>query len=71
MQGLARTLLLTTAFGLMLWFALRYSPEAPRQEGTASPPAAEEDAISGGDQGQWSHEERALWRDTIDQRLRR
>jgi hypothetical protein len=71
MQGIARTVILAAAFGLMLWYALAQSPEDPAPSASTSRPADTDDDAPPGQQQGWSREERAIWRDTVNQRLGR
>jgi hypothetical protein len=67
---IGRLLILIAAFGLMLWFFVLPSINEPVTRGpalgvdeTASENAEEHDP--------WTREERAVWRDQINQRLHR
>ncbi len=71
MQGVARIVILAAAFGLMLWFALARSPEDPAPKETTSRPADTADDAPPGQHQDGSREERAIWRDTVNQRLGR
>jgi len=66
---MGRIITMAAVFGLMLWYALSHSPEDP---GGYRAVANDSGDNSAEDTAQpWSQEERAVWRDNIDQRLRR
>lgn len=71
MQGIARIVILAAAFGLMLWYALAQSPEDPAPKETTSHPADTAVDAPPEQHQDWSREERAIWRDTVNQRLGR
>lgn len=67
---LRRLLILVTAFGLMLWFFVLPSINEP---GTRGPAVGPEDADSTNSEeyDSWTAEERAVWRERLNQRLYR
>ena len=80
MQGLLKPIILSAAFALMLWYALGNSPDSADPGGDGARRDLGYDSAN--DRGNaeqtddnkpqpWSREERAIWRDNIDQRLRR
>ena len=69
MQGIGRTFILIAAFGLMLWYALAQGPEDPAPDAATSRPGNTDDDAPPERQQGWSREERAIWRDTVNQRL--
>jgi hypothetical protein len=69
MRGLSRLLFLAAAAGLIVWLLSRLSPDRPTTVQAPSAPAGEtprtaDDAVP------WTQEDRAIWRDTLERRLR-
>lgn len=67
---LGRLLVLIIAFGLMLWFFVLPSINEPGTRGPAVAPQATE-STEAGERDTWTREERAAWREQVDQRLYR
>ena len=70
MKGLMRLIVLGAAAALFAWFFLSLGPDRaathqPRSSGTGDTPA-EPSARE-----PWTQEDRAVWRDRVDQRLHR
>jgi hypothetical protein len=62
-------LFLGAAFVLVLWLLLRLSPDRPTTV-QAPPAAAGEDRPGAAGTAPWTQEDRAIWRETVDRRLR-
>jgi hypothetical protein len=69
MRNLPRLFVLGVAFGLIVWLLLRLSPDRPTTVQAPATPAAEAPR-TGQDSAPWSQEDRVLWRETLDRRLR-
>jgi hypothetical protein len=67
---MGRLIVLGAAFGLMLWWALGKSPDDPGSYQARSGSVASSSNDTG-EHDPWTREERAGWRDSVDQRLRR
>jgi hypothetical protein len=69
MRGLPRLIVLGAALGLIVWFLFRLSPDRPTR---VQAPAATsgQDARETPEATPRTPEDRAIWRDTIDRRLR-
>lgn len=69
MRGLPRLLFLAAAFGLIVWLLMRLSPDRPTTVQAPSRPSSEAPRAAP-EAAPWTPEDRALWRETIDRRLR-
>ena len=69
MRRLPRLLVLGVAFGLIVWLLLRLSPDRPTTIQAPATPSGE-DPRTDADAAPWTQEDRALWRETLDRRLR-
>jgi hypothetical protein len=68
-RGLPRLLVLAAAAGLIVWLLVRLSPDRPTTVRAPSAPAGEIPRAAP-DAAPWTQEDRAIWRDTLDRRLR-
>ena len=67
---LRRLLILITAFGLMLWFFVLPSINGPVTHGPAVG-LDETESTNAEERDFWTREERAVWREQVNQRLYR
>ena len=69
MRGLPRLLFFAAAIGLAVWVLFTLSPDRPTtlQAPAARSPEPEPPAT---ETAPWTQEERAIWRETTDRRLR-
>jgi len=70
MQGLARLIVLAAVIVAMTWFFLKLNPDRPA---TRQSPSTTSNTNSGetSEREPWTREERANWREGINQRLHR
>jgi hypothetical protein len=69
MRRLPRLFILGVAAGLIVWLLLRLSPDRPTTVQAPAAPSGEAPR-AGTDAAPWTQEDRVLWRETLDRRLR-